>query len=111
MHVIEPMLLLASERGSVDRIQVWREGDVTSVAVAYGSGFQAHISTLGSSQAPLAMRVIGETGWRDLIFKDTFPAFKAALFEFVQGIIYRNERIHPDFMLEVVMLIEAGRGH
>ena len=109
VHVIEPMLLLASERGTVERIQAWREGDATTVAAAYGSGFQALISTLGSSQAPLALRVIGETGWQDLIFKDTFPAFKAALFEFVQGIIHRNERIHPDFMLEVVGIIEAGR--
>ncbi len=109
VHVIEPMLLLASERGAVERIQVWREGGATTVAVAYGSCFQALISTLGSSQAPLALRVIGESGWRDLIFKDTFPAFKAALFEFVQGIMHRNERIHPDFMLEVVGIIEAGR--
>lgn len=109
VHIIEPMLLFASERGRVERIQAWREGDATTVAVAYGSGFQALVSTLGSSQAPLALRVIGEAGWRDLIFKDTFPAFKAALFEFVQGIINRNERIHPSFMLEVVSIIEAGR--
>lgn len=109
VHVIEPLLLLASERGAVERIQAWREGDAVTVAAAYNSGFQALISTLGSSQAPLALRVIGETGWKDLVFKDTFPAFKAALFEFVQGIIHRNERIQPDFMLEVVNLIESGR--
>jgi hypothetical protein len=109
VHVIEPMLLLANERGKVERVRAWREGDTVTVAIAYCSGFQALISTLGSSQAPLAMRVIGEAGWRDLIFKDTFPAFKAALFEFVQGIIHRNQRIHPDFMLEVVDIIEAGR--
>ena len=109
VHVIEPILLLASKRGVIKKIQVWREGEVTTVAVAYGSGFQALISSLGSSQAPLALRVIGETGWRDLIFKDTFPAFKAALFDFVQGIIHRNERIDPEFMLEVIKIIEAGR--
>ncbi len=109
VHVIEPMLLLASERGIVERTAVWREGDATTVAVAYSGDFQALVSTLGSSQAPLALRVIGETGWKDLIYQDTFPAFRGALFEFVQGIIYRDERIHPDFMLEVVGIIEAGR--
>lgn len=109
VHVIEPMLLLASERGIVERTGVWREGDATTVAVAYSGDFQALVSALGSSQAPLALRVIGETGWKDLIFQDTFPAFRGALFEFVQGIIYRDERIHPDFMLEVVGIIEAGR--
>lgn len=109
VHVIEPLLLLASERGKVERIQAWRECDATTVHVVYDSGFQALISTLGSSHAPLALRVIGETGWQDLIFKETFPAFKAALLEFVQGIIHRNERIHPDFTLEVVSIIEVGR--
>lgn len=109
VHVIEPLLLLARDRGVAERNQTWREGDATTVAVAYSSGFQALISTLGSSQAPLALRVIGELGWKDLIFKDSYFAFKAALFEFVQGIIHRDERIHPDFMLEVVSLIESGR--
>lgn len=109
VHVIEPLLLLAKERGVVERVQAWREGDSTTMAVAYSTGFQALISTLGSSQAPLALRVIGELGWKDLIFKDSFFAFKAALFEFVQGIIHRDVRIHPDFMLEVVNLIESGR--
>jgi predicted dehydrogenase len=109
VHVIEPLLLLASERGSVERIQAWREADSTIVTVAYNSGFQALISALGSSHAPLALRVIGDQGWKDLVFKNSFLAFKAALFEFVQGIIHRDQRIHPDFMLEVVSLVESGR--
>lgn len=109
VHVIEPLLLLAKERGVVERVQAWREGDSVTMAVAYSTGFQALISTLGSSQAPLALRVIGELGWKDMIFKDSFFAFKAALFEFVQGIIHRDVRIHPDFMREVVYLIESGR--
>lgn len=109
VHVIEPLLLLAKECGVVERVQAWREGDSVTMAVAYSTGFQALISTLGSSQAPLALRVIGELGWKDMIFKDSFFAFKAALFEFVQGIIHRDVRIHPDFMLEVVNLIESGR--
>jgi predicted dehydrogenase len=109
VHVIEPMLLLANERGTVERIEVWREGDTTIVAAVYSSGLQVLISTLGSSHAPLALRLIGEKGWHDMIFKDTFPAFKAALLEFIQGIIHRNERIQPDFLLEVVGIIEAGR--
>jgi predicted dehydrogenase len=111
IHVIEPMLLLAVERGYLERVQTWREGDATIVALAYSKGFQATISALGASQAPFALRVVGETGWRDLIFKDPFNAFKATLLEFVQGIISRDQRIDPSFMLEVVGIIEAGRTH
>lgn len=109
VHIIEPLLLLAGKRGTVKRTQTWHEGDTTTLAVAYSSGFQALINTLGSSQVPLALRVIGDLGWKDLVFKDTFSAFKTALSEFTQGIIHRDERIHPDFMLEVVNLIESGR--
>ena len=67
------------------------------------------ISALGSAQAPLALRVMGDRGSKDLIFKDSFAAFKAALQDFVDGIIHRSERIDRDFMLEVMTLIEAGR--
>ena len=109
VHIIEPVLMLAGDRGFVERTQVWNEGDATTMAVAFSGGIQALICTLGSSRAPLALRVIGDKGWKDLVFQDTFFAFKRALFEFVQGILRRDERIQPDFMLEVVGLVEMGR--
>lgn len=109
VHVIEPLLLHAKNRGDIVRCQTWREGDSTTLSVAYRSGFQALISTLGSACAPLVLRVVGDDGWKDLIFEDSYSAFKGALLDFVQGIINRDERIAPDFMLEVAGLIEAGR--
>ena len=109
VHVIEPLLLLAKERGAIERTQTWQNDDTITLAVKYSSGLQVLVSTLGASHAPLALRVMGELGWKDMFFQDSYFAFKSALFEFVQGIIYRDERIHPDFTLEVVSLIEAGR--
>jgi len=67
------------------------------------------VSTMGSSSAPLTLRVMGDLGWRDLFFQDTYFAFKSALLDFVQGIIHKNVRIETGFMLEVIELIEAGR--
>jgi len=109
IHVIEPLLLLASERGLVERTQLWRNDDSTTLAVRYSGGVQILISTMGSSHAPLALRVMGDLGWKDLFFQDSYYSFKSALFEFVQGIIHRDVRTDPDFMLEVVNLIECGR--
>lgn len=109
VHVIEPLLLLASERGTVQRTQTWSCEDSTTLAVSYSDGLQVLVSALGAIHAPLALRVMGDLGWQDLFFQDTYSAFKKALFEFVQGIIHRDVRIAPDFMLEVVNLIEAGR--
>ena len=109
IHVIEPLLLLASERGFVERTQRWQIDDSTTLAVSYSGGIQLIVSTMGLSHAPLALRVMGDLGWKDLYFQSTYFSFKRALFEFVQGIINRDIRTDPDFMLEVVNLIEFGR--
>ena len=109
VHVIEPLLLLAKERGTIVRTQAWRNKDRTTLAAEYSEGLQVLVSTMGSSSAPLTLRVMGDLGWKDLFFQDSYSAFKSALFEFVQGIIHRDVRIDPEFMLEVVSLIESGR--
>jgi len=109
IHIIEPVLMLAKERGLVQHTQTWRNVDSTTMAITYSSGLSVLISTLGSTCAPLSIRVIGESGWKDLFFQDTYFAFKCALFEFVQGMIHRDVRTPPDFMLEVINLIEKGR--
>lgn len=108
VHVIEPLLLLASDRGDLQRSWVWRSADSTTLAAEFTSGLRVLISTAGSCPAPIALRVMGERGWKDLYFGDTYYAFRAALHEFVKGMMARDVRIEPAFMLEVVSLIEAG---
>jgi hypothetical protein len=109
VHVIEPLLMLAKDRGSVARIRTWRNNETTALAVEYSKGLQILVNTMGLSSAPLTLRVMGDLGWKDLFFKDTFFAFKSALFDFVQGIIHKDVRIKSELMLEVIELIEAGR--
>ena len=109
VHLIEPLLLLADERGIVERLQSWRNEDSTTLAVKFSGDLNVLLSTVGSSHVPIVLKVMGDQGWKDLVFQDTYSAFKNALFEFVQSIIHRNVRIDQDFMLEVVSLIEAGR--
>lgn len=109
VHVIEPLLMLAKERGAIKRTQAWRNNDATTLTIEYSEGLQVLVSTMGSSNSPLTLRIMGDFGWKDLFFKDTYFAFKSALFQFVQGIIHRDVRIDPEFMLEVVSLIESGR--
>lgn len=109
VHVIEPALLLAQGRGRVAAARAWRAGDATTLAVRYENGFQLLASALGDTSAPLALRVMGDKGWKDLVFQDSFTAFRSALQEFIDGVRARQPRIAPDFVLEVVSLIEAGR--
>ena len=109
VHIIEPLLMLAKERGTIVLTQAWRNKDRTTLAVEYSEGLQVLVSTMGSSSAPLTLRVMGDLGWKDLFFQDSYSAFKSALFEFAQGILHKDVRIDPEFMLEVVNLIESGR--
>ena len=108
VHVIEPLLLVASDRGGLQRSCAWRSGDSTTLAAEFTSGLRVLVSTAGSCSAPIALRVMGDLGWKDLYFRDTYHAFKTALQEFVRGIVKRDVRIEPVFMLEVASLIEAG---
>jgi predicted dehydrogenase len=109
VHVIEPLLILAGDRGEVIKTHILYNQDSTSLAVEYSSGLQVLVSAVGYSASPLSLRVMGDNGWKDLFFQDTYSAFKSALFDFVQGIIHKDTRIETEFMLEVVGLIEAGR--
>lgn len=109
VHVIEPMLLIADERGALEEARSRRAGDSTTLAGRFHGGPQFMVSTMGDCPAPLAIRVFGTMGWKDLVFEDAFSAFKGALQEFVHAIVHRDERIDPAFTLEVIDLVERGR--
>lgn len=109
VHVIEPALLLFGESGSIVPAMRWHEGDSTTLGVSLGGGRQLLVSALGAVGAPLALRVIGEQGWRDLVFQDSFSAFRSALLAFVDAVRRRQPSIPEHFVVEVVDLIEAGR--
>ena len=109
VHVIEPALLLAGDSERVLRTHRWREGESKTLAVSYAGGTQLLVSALGAVAAPLALRVIGDHGWKDLIFQDAFTAFRSALQAFVDSVRTRRPAIAESFVMDVVALIEAGR--
>ncbi len=109
VHVIEPLLALAGEQGSVVLHKRWHHGETCTNHYAWESGFQASVSTLGALVSPLSLRVIGQNGWKDLFFTDSFSAFKVALNDFVLGIVHKDARTDPNFLRRVVEMIELGR--
>lgn len=109
VHVIEPLLRLIPERGALIRFQRWSSSDRVVLHVEFESGVEVQISSLGTANGPLALRLFGDKGWCDLNFFDTFRAFRSALQDFVDSIRNCDVRILPDDMLDVVDLIELGR--
>ena len=108
IHVIEPLLTLAGDQGKLQRSQKWAEGNSVIINYKWESGFQATVSALGDAACPLSLRLIGNKGWYDIIFEDAFFAFRAALNDFVTGVIKKDVRTDPDFVRRVVEVIELG---
>lgn len=109
VHVIEPALNLIPERGVIRSSSAWSNGNARTLSVVYENATQLHIHSAGDVAAPLTLRVIGSSGWKDLHFRDAFSSFKSALEAFVQTIQQKRPVIAEAFTLEVVDLIEAGR--
>lgn len=109
VHIIEPLLLALPQRGEILRSSTWQCGDRRTLHVAFASGVEAQVATLGAATAPLGMRIMGDRGWLDLHHSDTFAAFRGALQDFVDGVRLRDVRIKPADMLKVVDVIELGR--
>lgn len=111
VHVIEPALAILGEQGRVADAQASAtDGGGAELAVLWESGVRARFSAMGSGVcSPLSLRVMGDRGWLDLHFHDTYAAFRAALDDFVRGIRAKDVRADPGFVQRVVGLIERGR--
>lgn len=108
IHAIEPLLTIIGDRGEIVRSQVWRADGVTHLQILWADGMQAAISAVNAA-APIALTVVGQCSWRNMVFVDTFHAFKAALADFVAGVLHRDARSDPQFVRRTVELIELGR--
>jgi hypothetical protein len=108
VHLIEPTLGLLGDPGAVESHSASVSGGAARLRVAWESGVEAELATLGAVEAPIAIRVIGERGERTLTFEDSFAAFKAALERFAAIARGEAEPIPEAEVLHVVELIELG---
>jgi predicted dehydrogenase len=109
IHLIEPLLRLIPDCGEVRRSQKWLASDRTLLMIEFVNGVEAQIHTLGRIDLPLSLHVIGDKGSHELVFKDTFRAFRGALREFVLGILHGDVRISSEDMLNSIKLVELGK--
>ncbi len=110
VHVIEPVLAMLGSQGPVRVAKVWNDGGMTVVHLCWDSGRRASFTTLGAGLAgPIALQVVGTKGYRNMVFRDSFAAFRAALLDFLRGIKERRVMAARDFVLDVVAVIEVGR--
>lgn len=110
VHVIEPVLNLVGRPALMASAQarpIAEKG--RAVSLVFDGGITVDFMALGKNVAsPLSLRIHGERGWHDLVFADSFSAFKSALVAFVEGIRTRTCRSPMGFNEQVVAIIESG---
>lgn len=108
VHVVDPALSILGPVGAIVESSSWRADGATIVNIRWEGGLAATFSALGDIAAPIALRVVGTKGHRDMAFSDSFAAFKAALQAFVRGIGEKRAEIPRQSVLDMVAVIEAG---
>lgn len=110
VHVIEPVLKLIGQPALLASAQARRIAEKgRALSLAFEGGITVDFMALGKSVAsPLSLRVHGELGWHDLVFADSFSAFKSALIEFIEGVRTASCRSPLSFNEQVVAIIELG---
>lgn len=110
VHIIEPCLnLLAGQPALLSQYAAPVGTAGSSVLCHFDGDISCHFAALGyETSSPIAIRVHGEHGWQDLIFRDSFSAFKAALADFIEGIVKKECRSPRAFNEHVVRIIECG---
>jgi hypothetical protein len=67
------------------------------------------INTTGDIKTPIKISIYGNKSSIDLIFFDTFSAFKSALQIFINNVSTKSYIENTNLILEAVNLIELGR--
>jgi len=109
IHAIDPILRLLGGTDALVQHSAHRSADMTGLVGVFRSGVLLHLSASGANPSPISIKVFGERGARELVFHDSFAAFRAALHEFVQGIVRKDVRSPEAGLLAAVKIVEAGR--
>ena len=110
VHIIEPALNFAPDRGPLQEVNSLKRGEVQMAMVKWANGLSGMFKTLGSIKCPLEISLYGDRGYKRLVFKDSFNAFKSSLEVFIHSIRNRSQPIPREETLEIVRIIEEGNG-
>ena len=108
VHIIEPVLLALGDQGSIQEVTRMSSGGRTALTVLWSSGVMTIFATLGSAAAPVQMTISGDKSSKTYTFSDTFPAFRASLAAFFEGVQRHKQQVPREHLETVVEIIERG---
>ncbi len=108
VHVIEPVLRLIGDQGSIVSIHPSSAGDARTATVVWESGMETVFTTTGDTVTAPQMRLESDGGARELVFGDTYAAFRCALTRFVAVVRKEQASVPREFVLKVIRILEEG---
>ncbi|QED49195.1 Gfo/Idh/MocA family oxidoreductase [Cytobacillus dafuensis] len=108
IHIIEPVLKIIGDQGEIKLVNKTISNNKHIITYTWDSHLVTTISTLGESPSPIKIRLFGSKGYKELVFEDTFYAFKKALQHFINIIKKEDPPINQGFVMKVVDMIERG---
>lgn len=112
VHIIEPvlnMLPVGDSPKEFTRMAGKPGSGADALLVNWESGIQTSFFATGAGVTPIFIRVLGTCGWKELVFTDSFSAFKRALETFISGIQNCTMESPREFNSRVVQILEEGR--
>ncbi|MCB9231349.1 MAG: Gfo/Idh/MocA family oxidoreductase [Bacteroidia bacterium] len=109
VHLIEPVLNLIGHERVLQNHSILGNADHRTCYFQWEDGIETVFITTGNTFSPLKISVFGSKGHKELLFTDSFTAFKRALEIFVDDYLLNKTASTPDsFYYSAVDLIEAG---
>ena len=109
IHVIDPIVQFPIEKGSIVWSAASKTGSIHNLTIGYSKKLVVSIDTFGEITCPIRINIFGDKGSLELVFSDSFAAFKSALQVFINNVSSKDFDIKTEATLESVSLIELGR--
>lgn len=111
IHIIEPVLKLMDNKSEVVDSSVNSYNNCKTVTINWQSGITTNFKTLNDCKCPIKIIIYGTKATKELVFEDTYNAFKSALHEFVQIVKKEKKNNSKSITLKAVEIIEKGVNH
>jgi hypothetical protein len=110
VHVVEPVMNMLGLYEHDAQVSCSVMAEVHAVTVRWGA-LSAQFTCTGSLPADIRIRLFGTSSHAELVFTDTYSAFKSALQTFVDGIRTGREMIPRAQLYGIVSILERGMPH
>ena len=108
-HIIEPVLKIIGNQGQITKTNTSVIENKKIVTIGWESGLVTNFTAFGNRMpAPISIRIYGEKGYKELLYKDHFYATKKTMNLFIDIITKKEKPISKNSTFKIIDIIERG---